>query len=156
MLHQQNHRLKSFFRHFSLTVFLSTMAVFLSGCDVLFDSAIDCLDSDGPDFDTRTLAMPVLNQVYNEVLTARIENEPRDDNFDYRFELIGNLPVGITWRQQEFLGRRIFFEGTPTELGSTEFTFLVAVEERNQFNMENSGLCFTSRSRRFTLDVQPL
>lgn len=128
----------------------------LSGCDALFDNAIDCLDSDGPDFDRRVLAMPVLNQVYSEIITARIENEPGDDRFDYSFELIGDLPVGITWRQEEFFGRRVFLEGTPTELGSSEFTLLVAVEERDAFSQQNSGLCFTSRSRRFTLDVQPL
>ena len=131
-------------------------ALALSGCDLLLDNALDCLDSDGPDFDTRELAMPVLNQVYNEILTARIENEPRDDRFDYRFELIGELPEGITWRQEVSLGRRVFFEGTPVELGTSEFTMLVAVEERDQFSQENSGLCFTSRSRRFILDVQPL
>ncbi len=135
---------------------LIVAAVTLSGCDLLLDNALDCLDSDGPDFDTRELAMPVLNQVYNEVLTARIENEPRDDRFDYRFELIGELPEGITWRQEEFFGRRAFFEGTPVELGTSEFTMLVAVEERDLFSQENSGLCFTSRSRRFILDVQPL
>lgn len=155
MFQQQTNILKPAFRHFSLTVFLTTTTLVLSGCDVLFDSAIDCIDSDGPDFDKRTLAVPVLNQVYSDVLTAKIENEPRDDRFDYRFELIGTLPQGMTWRQQEFLGRRVFFEGTPTEMVSTEFTLLVAVEERDEFSTQNSGLCFTSRSRRFTLDVQP-
>ena len=154
MFLQQSTTLKSLQR-FSQNLFLGATMILLSGCDVLFDSAIDCLDSDGPDFDKRTLAVPVLNQVYNDIITARIENEPRDDRFDYRFELIGTLPAGMTWRQQEFLGRRIFFEGTPTELVSTEFTLLVAVEERDEFSSQNSGLCFTSKSRRFTLDVQP-
>ena len=135
---------------------LLVTALALSGCDVLFDNVIDCLDSDGPDFDRRELAMPVLNQVYSEILTARIENEPGDDRFDYSFELIGQLPSGITWRQEEFFGRRIFFEGTAVELGSSEFTLLVAVQERDTFSQLNSGLCFTSRSRQFTLDVQPL
>lgn len=135
---------------------LLVTALALSGCDVLFDSAIDCLDSDGPEFDRRQLAAPILNQVYSEVLTARIENEPRDDRFDYRFELIGELPAGITWRQEGFSGRRVFFEGTPIELVTSEFTMLVSVEERDQFTTDNSGLCFDSRSRRFILDVQPM
>ena len=137
-------------------IILLVVSLGLSGCDVLFDSAIDCLDSDGPDFDRRTLTNPILNQVYSELLTARIENEPRDDTFDYRFELIGQLPAGITWRQQAPLGRRIIFEGTPTEIVTAEFTMLVAVDEGPLVTTTNSGLCFTSRSRRFTLDVQPL
>ena len=138
------------------TAVLLFVSFTLSGCDVLFDSAIDCLDSDGPDFDRRTLADPVLNQVYSEILIARIENEPRDDTFDYRFELLGQLPAGITWRQESPLGRRIIFEGTPTEIVTAEFTMLVAVDEGQLITTTNSGLCFTSRSRRFTLDVQPL
>lgn len=128
----------------------------LSGCDVLFDSAADCIDSDGPTFNKRTLAQPVLNQVYSETVTASIQNEPRDDRFSYDFDVAGALPTGITWRQLAGSSRQVIFEGTPTELGEFQITLLVAVEEPFLGDSANSGLCYTTRSRKFDLVVQPL
>jgi len=128
----------------------------VGGCDVLFDSALDCIDSDGPTFDRRELAQPVLNQVYSETVTARIENEPRDDRFLYEFDVLGELPPGITWRQLAGSSRRVAFEGTATELGTYEITLVVAVDEPFLDDTINSGLCYTTRSRRFDLVVEPL
>ncbi len=135
------------------SVFMASLMSLLSGCDVLFDTAIDCLDDDGPTFVQRELAMPVLNQTYSQILTVRIDNEPFDDRFFYDFAVEGNLPAGITANQQVSGGRNVLFEGTATELGTFPFTVLVAVVDRGG---DTTGLCFTSRSRNFELAVEPL
>ena len=133
----------------------------LSGCDVLLDNAIDCLDSDGPEFSSRNLAMPVLNQVYSDELTARINNEPNDDFFFYEFEIEGALPAGITVRQRSSGDRRLIFEGTAIEQGTFDFTVRVSIDDPselsgNPFSPTTSGLCFFSRTRDFQLTVVPL
>lgn len=131
-------------------------ASMLAACDALIDNALDCVDSDGPEFDRRVLASPVLNQVYNETLTVRIENEPLDDRFLYDFEIIGEPPEGITITQEPGRGRRLFFEGTAIEEGTFDLRIFVAVDAPSSSFEGTSGLCFTSRSRIFQLMVLPV
>ncbi len=129
------------------------LLLLLVGCDTLFDTAVDCIDDDGPSFVQRQLAMPVLNQTYSEILTVRIDNEPFDDRFFYDFALEGALPEGIMASQRINGGRDLVFEGTATELGTFPFTVFVAV---GGGGVDTSGLCFTSRSRNFELTVAPI
>jgi len=129
-------------------------AILLTACDALIDNALDCVDSDGPEFDRRILASPVLNQVYNETLTVRINNEPLDDRFQYDFEILGEPPEGITITQEPGRGRRLFFEGTAVEEGTFELRIFVSVDSSG-FET-TSGLCFTNRSRNFELVVLPV
>lgn len=123
----------------------------LTGCDVLLDTAFDCIDSDGPEFNKSVLVQPVLNQVYTESIVVSINNEPRDDRFGYRFAVTGNLPAGLS---TDAAGRNFFINGTATELGTFSFTLFVEVEDT--VSPENSGLCFTVEERQFQLTVQPL
>ena len=58
----------------------------LIGCMIMLgscDSVVDCLDRDGPVFDTRSLLPAILNQEYLQRINVSVENEPRDDRFDY-------------------------------------------------------------------------
>ena len=135
---------------------LLAAATLLAGCDALIDNALDCVDSDGPEFDRRILASPVLNQVYNETLTVRISNEPQDDRFLYDFEIVGEPPEGITITQEPGRGRRLFFEGAAIEEGTFELDIFVAVSVSSSSFEGTSGLCFTSRSRNFELVVSPV
>jgi len=138
------------------TALLLITATLLVSCDALIDNALDCVDSDGPDFDRRVLASPVLNQVYSETLTVRIENEPLDDRFLYDFEILGEPPEGITITQEPGRGRRLFFEGSAVEEGTFELRIFVAVEASSSNFQGTSGLCFVSRSRTFELVVLPV
>ncbi len=118
-----------------------------SGCE----SAIDCLDNDGPVFITTEVSNPVLNQVYTETITVEINNEPRDDNFQYEFGITGNLPAGVS---SSSVGRRYIFNGTPTEEGTFQFTVYVTVDD--SVIPSESGLCFYNASRSYEITVQPL
>jgi len=124
----------------------------LTACDAL----IDCLDADGPVFNKRTLTVAVLNQEYQESVRARINNEPLDDWFDYKFQLSGRLPSGLSTFQS---GRTFFFEGTATESGDFTLELFVDVSGRGggvTYSNGSNGLCYTSRSQRYELVVDPL
>jgi hypothetical protein len=119
----------------------------MSGCDTV----IDCLDDDGPRFPSVTLEPAILNQVYSETVRVSINNEPRDDNFSYDFEISGALPEGISTASS---GRDFIFSGTPIESGS--FVFTLFVEIQDEFDFAESGLCFYSDSRRYELTVNEI
>jgi len=118
-----------------------------SGCE----SAIDCLDNDGPEFDTSSIGNPVLNQVYSETIVVSINNEPRDDNFLYEFNLQGELPDGVTGFSA---GRNYVLNGTPIEEGTFRFTVYVTVND--SLLPAESGLCYYTTSRTYEITVQPL
>ena len=120
----------------------------LTGCDVLLDGALDCLDSDGPRFNKSVLTSPVLNQVYDDSVGVYVDNEPFDNRFDYRIELTGTLPPGIN---HTVVGRDVYFTGTAIEMG--EFDFRLYVEIDDGADSFESGLCYRTRSQNFTLNV---
>jgi len=137
---------------FTQRILIIILLSVLTACDAL----IDCLDADGPVFDKRTLTVAVLNQEYQESIRARINNEPLDDWFTYRFQLRGQLPKGLSTFQN---GRTFLFEGTATELGDFTFELFVDVSSRGDrvtYSTGTSGLCYTSRSQRYELTVDPL
>lgn len=125
-------------------VVLVCASVLMTGCDTL----IDCIDDDGPRFPSAALEPAILNQVYSETVRVSINNEPRDDNFIYDFNITGALPEGISTSSS---GRNFIFSGTPIESGSFVFTLFVEIED--EFNFSESGLCFYTDSRRYELTV---
>jgi len=135
-----------------LRLLLVTAVLWLSGCDYI----VDCLDGDGPVFNRGSLPSPVLNQVYEETIRVSIENEPRDDWFRYAFEYSGRLPQGISTIAN---GRDFILTGTPTEMGTFSIEVLVQVRGRDNnptFSTGTSGLCYTSRAKKYTFSVAPL
>lgn len=128
------------------------LCVALAACDSV-EQAIDCIDDDRPQFSTLNLPPAVLNQAYSEVVTARISNEPNDNDFSYTFMLEGDLPPGISLRVD---GRSVFFEGTATETGTWLPTLNVRVSDGGGFFADGgdaSTLCRTTRTETYTFVV---
>lgn len=98
--------------------------VSLTGCDV----AIDCIDDDGPELSPRSIPDPILNQAYDERITAFVENEPFDNRFGYDIIISNTLPPGLTAFVFE---RQVRITGATTELGSFTFDISVAVFDPN-------------------------
>lgn len=114
------------------------------------DAVLDCVDNDGPVFDTTSLPSATLNQVYNARIKASVRNEPFDGRFDYDFAIIrGALPPGIS---TEAVGQELLFLGAPTQLGTFDFELNVFVDDG--LNAIDSGLCFRNRSSDFSLTVE--
>jgi len=124
---------------------LLLITTLMVGCD----AAVDCLDSDGPKFESKTINDPTLNQEYTGTIRVSINNEPQDDRFGYEFKITGQLPTGL---QSQSRGRDFFITGTATELGT--FSFNVFVRVLDPAGAENSGLCYTTRSQDFQFTVQ--
>ena len=129
------------------------LALTLCACDALIDTALDCIDSDGPEFDKKSLATPILNQEYNDKVTVSIRNEPRDNRFNYTFSHQGELPQGLEANYQTGGSRDVFFTGTPTELGTFQYSLFVSVEEPGVPDDFNSGLCYRNNSITYELTV---
>jgi len=123
----------------------------VSGCDVLFDHALDCIDDDRPRLSPSVIANPILNQEYRQVIQASIENEPRDDRFGYEFTRDGALPDGLA---SQVSGRNYIIEGTPIELGVFNFELTVVVDDPNADTESGSGLCSNIERVNYTLDIQ--
>jgi len=135
----------NFHRRYFGFVLLLVSASTITGCDAVFD----CLDKDGPTFDTTTLMPAVLNQEYIDNIVVSVENEPRDDRFIYNFTLLsGSFPEGISAQPS---GRTLVLSGTATELGTYQFSLNVEVDDG--LTVAQSGLCFRNREREFTLLV---
>ena len=117
----------------------------LNGCDVL----LDCIDADGPVFDTSAIDVAVLNQVYTQEIVASVENEPFDSRFVYNFAISdGTLPPGIS---ATAVSQKFILTGTALQLGSFPFKLSVAVDDG--ISPQQSNLCYRSRDRDFNLTV---
>jgi len=139
-----------------VSVFLRVIAVILaiallSGCS----ESTRCIGGKVPQFDTAALANPVLNQVYSQVIRASLKNSVEDDLYRYSFTLTGELPTGLSTRQDD---RRFIFEGTPTVLGV--FPLELTVTLRNENNLFDSAdvdeLCRSSSTVAYELNVSTL
>lgn len=126
---------------------LLSFAALISGCDAV----LDCLDKDGPVFNTTSIEPATLNQVYSQNIVVEVENEPFDDRFDYEFRLLsGTLPPGISATPA---GRILVLSGTALELG--EYNLEIYVEVDDGYSPADSNLCYRNRTREFQLIVQP-
>ena len=133
---------------------LLSSALSVSGCDLIFDSIIDCIDDDRPEI-RGELPSPVLNQYYDEGVSVSIRNEPYDDKFIYSYDFSGSLPEGI---QIDIDDRSFRLIGTPIETGEYQFSISVKVEDStpysNDLTGDTEGLCSTSDSENFRWSVR--
>ncbi len=132
------------------TLKIAAIGVWL-GTIVGCDSIVDCLDDDGPVVSKKTLNEGVLNEVFSDVIGVSVDNEPRDDRFDYTFTLTGALPPGIEGRQA---GRDFIFSGTATQAGEYPLTLYVSVDDG--LDAFDSGLCYRSRTTSYTLIIREI
>ena len=136
----------------ALTCLVLSQVLLLSSCDPITGAGnfLDCIDDDGPVLNPRTLPIPVLNQGYEAVITASIENEPRDDNFEYTFTLGAGLPAGLI---VDTFAREVRISGAPTILGNFAARLEVTVSDPSGNNAE-SRLCRRKTARNYIFEVQ--
>lgn len=131
-------------------VAIGVLVASLSGCDLVYE----CLSDTRLKFDETSLDVATLNQTYSESIRASIKNNLFDDSYDYEFKITdGTLPEGITGFGLE---RRFYFEGTPTELGSFDFTLQVSINENDNYYDDDSDAitCNDVAEQRLTLTVE--
>ena len=94
-------------RSFIKTHIAILFTLFMSSCCVIEEL----------EFDKNTLPNAILNQEYNVIITASVNNNPHDDSFDYEFKLLGLLPEGLVFTNDS-KNRRVIISGTPIEQGA--------------------------------------
>ena len=128
-----------------LSIFLFTLLV---SCEDVFD----CIVGRNPSLPNAELPIASTEAYYYADISAEIKNEPRDNDYDYYFRVVG-LPPGMDY----FVNYRIVsFEGTPTETGTYEVRVYLDVDGpfRNDFDGDRDVLCNYSTSKTYTLIVE--
>ncbi len=132
------------------------VAFLMSGCAELFD----CVASARPNLHSKTLVTGSVGTNYSDFIEADVTNEPNDNNYDYYFSVDGNLPPGMTYREQN---RKIVFSGIPTQSGSFSFRVTLTVDPYDDYIVGGGGLwedgnhiCFgdDTTKKEFTIVIQ--
>ena len=135
-------------------ILITLSALLVSGCAEL----IDCVASARPNIHSKNLATGNFGLPYSDFIEADVTNEPNDDAYIYYFSVDGNLPPGMTYREQN---RRITIFGTPTMSGSFTFRVNLTVDPpdyydgNNGFWDDSNQICFSddSTSKEFTIVI---
>lgn len=114
------------------------------------DEALECVFGLEPEINETTIASATLNENYFQRITAEVDNAANDNSFDYFFDIIGDLPIGI---DVVFFPRRIELIGVPEEAGAFEFTVFLAVERFENGFLDTSPTCSDDVRTDFTLFV---
>jgi len=116
------------------------------------EDGLNCLIPKSAELQNKTFPIANIDDYYYSDLRAEINNEPRDDDYDYYFEVEG-LPMGIDY----FVNfRTISIEGTPEESGTFKFTIYLFVEGPfgEQYDGSEGPICDESTSKTYTLIVE--
>lgn len=115
----------------------------VASCDSL---GIGC---EGPEFTALTIEPVELNQQFTRLIRVRIDGSDDDEAFSYRFERTGELPSGVTARQDGQIQQNYLISGTPTELGTFPFQLSVRVND----GLDDSSCDSFVATNEFSLEV---
>lgn len=129
-----------------ILILLTTIT--LTSCDIL----ITCLLDIGPKFNTKTVRPATLNEVYDTTIKASIKNSVFDSAYNYRISFNGNLPEGLSFSMSEN-NQKFHITGTPTEIGTFQFTLSVKVTSPLESSDTYEDLCFDTDKNNYALNV---
>ncbi|WP_299524014.1 hypothetical protein [Winogradskyella sp.] len=125
---------------------LILLSIFIFSCEDPF-----CIIPVEPELPNKEFPIGSTENYYYVDLTAEINNEPRDDDYRYFFDVRG-LPEGMNF----FVNyRTISLEGTPEETGIFKITIFLDVDGPfGNFNNDPNTLCNFSTSKTYTLIIE--
>ncbi|TAI49035.1 hypothetical protein [Flagellimonas allohymeniacidonis] len=124
----------------------ASFAFIFYGCDEIFE----CVFNINPEIHQKQLLVGVVGERYSDLITAEISNEVNDNDYDYFFDVIGELPPGIF---VDFNRRSVELFGIPEESGNYRFQVELFVERFDFNGFDGSPTCSESTVRSFTLQV---
>lgn len=134
-------------------VLLLSVSIFLS-CEEVVDELIDCIINKGPVLSMKLLEGGKLNTNYYEYIEASIQNEPSDNDYEYYFDITGDLPNGV---EVIIDYRKVIFEGIPGEVGTFDFTVHVTAAGPEYWDEESDtfddNLCYYSNSKNYSIRI---
>ena len=117
------------------------------------EDIIDCIINRYPVLIEKNLKVGTVDEYYSDFILAEVKNDSDDDSYSYYFSLLGDLPNGIQWSEDD---RKLILEGIPTEKGRFYFTVELFVDGRyydgNSDNMRDP-LCDDEASRSYVLII---
>ncbi|MEM0931699.1 MAG: hypothetical protein AAGJ12_04495 [Bacteroidota bacterium] len=116
------------------------------GCDEIFE----CVFNINPEIHEKQLVVGVVGERYRDRITAEVRNDVNDNDYDYFFDVIGELPPGIL---VSFNRRSVDLFGVPEETGVYRFQVELFVERFDYNGFDGSPTCSESTIREFTLQV---
>lgn len=142
--------------HFGIRSFilpLSLVFFFVSCEDIvsdLLDEAVDCIFKISPELNG-DLGPGRVGSPYSGLITASVKNSPREDSFDYIFDVYGELPPGVEY---SIIDRSVRLSGKPTASGV--FVFYINVEIEDTLDLEDDRLCFGQKSvtQKYIIEVK--
>jgi len=109
-------------KKFKIQLVLLLSLLILIGCEKL-----GCQIIIKPLLPDKTFAMGKLDVEYFDKLTASIKHSNREQDYNFYFDISGELPSGIEILADNF--RTLYFQGTPVEKGTFTFYVLVEIEQ---------------------------
>ena len=129
-------------------LFVVLFSFIIFGCE----DPLNCIIPKKPELKTNGFPIGSTEAYYYAEVKAEIKNEPRDNDYDYYFEVSG-LPLGLDY----FVNyRTLSIEGDPLETGTFRVTVYLDVDGpfSNNFNEEPDILCDYSTSKTYTLIIE--
>ncbi|BAO77682.1 hypothetical protein [Winogradskyella sp. PG-2] len=116
------------------------------------EDVLSCIIPREPELPNKEFPIGSTESFYYTEFDAEINNEPRDNDYDYFFYAEG-LPLGMDYYVSH---RTISFEGKPEETGTFRIKVFLDVEGpfRNNFDDDPDLLCEYSTSRSYKLIIE--
>lgn len=129
-------------------------SVALCACGIDPDDCDYLTRSDGPSFVTDDLPAAKAGVPYGAEIEVDLLGLGRNNDYDYRFTIHGELPPGLETRQQ---GRERWLQivGVPTAPGSYGFGVTVSIDEPLSRQILWRTMCWTAASKDFRIAVAP-
>ncbi len=122
------------------------------------EDTLDCIINVRPVLPHKSLEIGLVNRYYFETITAEIKNEPRDNDYDYYFDISGEIPEGLN---VIFDYRDVIIEGTPLKSGRYTFTVYLDVDPPYSYYYDDFGneryddaLCSDNTSKSYTIAIK--
>lgn len=136
----------------SLTILI--FSILLISCE----DTLDCIINVRPVLPHKSLEVGLVGRYYSETITAEIKNEPRDNDYEYYFDINGKIPEGL---HVIFDYRDVIIEGTPLKSGRFTFTIYLDVDPPYSYYYDDFGneryddaLCSDNTSKSYTIAIK--
>ncbi|MEO9513548.1 MAG: hypothetical protein ABJN84_10060 [Flavobacteriaceae bacterium] len=116
------------------------------GCDEIYE----CIFNINPEIHNKQLLLGSVDDRYYDIVTAEVSNDVHDNDYDYFFDVIGELPPGIFY---DINRRSVEFFGVPEATGTYKFRVELFVESYEYDGYDRNPTCSESTFREFTIQV---
>lgn len=137
-------------------VSLIALSIAFTSCNEL----ADCVASASPELQTKTFPVATVGTSYDQGVTAEIRNDANDNDYQYFFDITGQIPPGLS---RYVNNRTLHFAGTPTQAGQFTFTVKVHVDPPAYYDgdgglfEDDDRICFgnDTTEKTYTITVRP-